>query len=356
MTRAVCYTVLAMGVLGSLCEALAGVATLEELTLSSESFWNGSDESGQFASGEAVFRNAYNTDWGSWSGFAYSNMTDTTTAGYGNQYSASVGGGVNASLNYAVGYTGTGGSDVIFGVPQTVTGTYVTNTTYVALSLLDGDDFTGKFGGGSGDDPDWLKLTISGFGAADEATGSVDFYLADYRFADNSQDYVLDRWTWIDLSGLGTVSRLQFVLSSSDVGNWGMNTPAYFAMDNLNGPAPVVPSAPLAAFEEMGLEGDNHWSGSDGSGGLAIGPGTFLNSHNATYGSWSGWAFSNEVDTTTPGYGNQFSAYPGGGVKGSSTYAVSYAGMGGFPDHVRRGPTRDGVLRDEHNLRRACHA
>jgi hypothetical protein len=60
----------------------------------------------------------------------------------------------------------------------------------------------------------------------------VEFYLADFRFADNSQDYILDSWGFVDLSALGTVDFLEFDLSSSDNGAFGMNTPGYFALDN----------------------------------------------------------------------------------------------------------------------------
>jgi hypothetical protein len=51
----------------------------------------------------------------------------------------------------------------------------------------------------------------------------------------------LDGWTWIDLISPGDVIGLEFSLSSSDAGTYGMNTPAYFAMDNLN--AMPVPAA-----------------------------------------------------------------------------------------------------------------
>ena len=37
----------------------------------------------------------------------------------------------------------------------------------------------------------------------------------------------------IDLSELGEVAGLQFCMSSSDVGQWGMNTPGYFVMDTM---------------------------------------------------------------------------------------------------------------------------
>ena len=81
----------------------------------------------------------------------------------------------------------------------------VTNTTYAWDSMLNGDGFAKQFGGASGDDPDFLQLVITGYDALGVATGSVDFLLADYRFADNAQDYILTDWTPVDLSSLGAV-------------------------------------------------------------------------------------------------------------------------------------------------------
>jgi len=66
-----------------------------------------------------------------------------------------------------------------------------------------------------------------------EKTDSVDFYLADFRFEDNTQDYIVDTWEMVDLSTLGKIDQLGFTLSSSDNGDWGMNTPGYFFIDEL---------------------------------------------------------------------------------------------------------------------------
>jgi len=61
----------------------------------------------------------------------------------------------------------------------------------------------------------------------------VDFYLADYRFEDNAQDYIIKTWQWVELSSLGEVDSLKFTLASSDVGAYGMNTPGYFCIDQV---------------------------------------------------------------------------------------------------------------------------
>src|SRR5690606_3999585 len=115
-----------------------------------------------------------------------------------------------------------------------VDGLYITNTTYTGLSMRDGDVFSKQFGGPTGDDPDFLRVDVEGFDQDGSSKGIVEFYLADYRFTDNSLDYIVDEWTWLDLSTLGTVTSLQFTLASSDVGSFGINTPTYFAFDELS--------------------------------------------------------------------------------------------------------------------------
>ena len=214
----------------------AGIATFDDLSLLPESYWNGSADpnAGGFTSGSAWFNNNYNTIYYSWDGFAYSNITDTTTGGIDGQYNAIAGGGQGGSVNYAIGYVG-------WAEPPTVTlntegivdGLYVTNNNYAYYSMLNGDAFAKKFGGDSGDEPDWFLLTITGKDTSGVTTDTVNFYLADYRFADNKNDYIVNTWQYVDLTSLGTVKSLEFALSSSDVGQWGMNTPAYFALDTI---------------------------------------------------------------------------------------------------------------------------
>jgi hypothetical protein len=218
------------------------VADFENLQLNPNSFWNGNDGSGGFESGNAYFYNEYSNDWGGfWAGgFAYSNMKDNTTAGWTNQYSAFTTEGYNGSANYAVSQNNsvirlTGNAQ-----GKVVNGFYVTNTTFAALSMRDGDMFGKKFGSpnnaaGEADGTegkDWFKLSITGWFNGEAIEDTVEFYLADYTFDDNSQNYIVKEWTWVDLLTLGNLDSLIFHLSSSDVGDWGMNTPAYFAMDN----------------------------------------------------------------------------------------------------------------------------
>ena len=229
--------------LGALLAAIAWPVLTEAETvnfedvgagLNAEEYWNGSDGSGGFTSGSLGFSNSYNASWGSWVGWSYSNTTDTATEGYTNQYSAFTGGGAGGSATYGVAnnFT-TGDARITILAGYYVASAMITNTTYAALSMTNGDAFAKKFGGPSEDDPDWFLLTVLGKNAADQQIGFEELYLADYRFADNSLDYIVRDWTEVDLSSLKGASTLEFSLDSSDVGVWGMNTPAYFAMDNI---------------------------------------------------------------------------------------------------------------------------
>lgn len=178
--------------------------------------------------------NHYDTTFYSWSGFALSSVNDPNTAGWGNQYAAVTGTGVGGSGNYAVGYMDTFNTSnkvqINLPVGTQVKGMDVTNDAYAYWSMHDGDAFAKKFGGASGTDPDYLKLTITGYSGG-SSTGAVDFYLADYRGATKT---LVSDWQWVDLTPLGSnVDQLQFALDSSDTGLWGINTPTYFVMDNL---------------------------------------------------------------------------------------------------------------------------
>ncbi|MGQ9913268.1 MAG: DUF4465 domain-containing protein [Thermogutta sp.] len=238
----------------------AGTVDFENLTLAPGSYWNGSPNNGAntFTSNGFTFHNTFDNSWGVdvWSGFAYSNKTDTTTPGYTNQYSAITGSGAGSSANYAVSFVPIfGGSLPKIEVPAglSLVSAQITNTTYAYLSMRDGDSFAKKFGGLSGNDPDWFKLTILGKDLAQSLIGSVEFYLADFRFSDNALDYIVNKWTTADLSPIASARFLEFDLDSSDVGPFGMNTPAYFALDNIvfqsaGQGGPVVPEPSSAVL------------------------------------------------------------------------------------------------------------
>ncbi len=218
-------------------------ATFEDVQLGSNGIWAAPEGENEMPSGGWLFTNY--TGYGYWGGFTASNRTDLNQTGLNAQYTAVTGCGYDGSTQYAVAYTYGVQTDVYAadGQSHTVTGCYITNNLWAYQDVLQGSMGQTPFGGLSGDDPDWFKLTATGKNASGQTVGTLDFYLADYRFEDNSQDYVLDTWEWFDLSPLGPVATISFSLSSTKSNYGGMITPAYFCMDNFNGGA-VAPDLP----------------------------------------------------------------------------------------------------------------
>jgi len=173
----------------------------------------------------------FNDGNGYWYGFALSNTSDDTTAGYGNQYSCISGSGSENSAHYMVYYSGSlgitkSGNKQFYSVD-------VNNTTLAALSMRDGDAFAKKFGGVSGNDPDFLLMQIVGYTNGMQIGDTIGFYLADYRFSNNAQDYIVDTWTTVNLQDIAGADSIMFFFKSSDVGQFGINTPLYVALDNI---------------------------------------------------------------------------------------------------------------------------
>ena len=193
-----------------------------------------------------LLNNTYDEEWGSFTGFAISNVTDNTTPGYGNQFSAYPGGGADNSTGYAVAYS----NPEIYSEFEDVRilSFKISNTTYAGLSMLNGDSFGKKFGeptnasgevdGTNGED--FFRVWI----ICENETGSkdsVEFYLADYRFTDNTEDYIVDTWETVDLTEVfaGGATNVSIRFESSDNGDFGMNTPAYVAIDYILWEAPL---------------------------------------------------------------------------------------------------------------------
>lgn len=220
----------------SLITVLPRILTIdfENLTLGSNNYWNGSDGTGSFSSGIANFKNNYDATFMYWEGMSYSNMHDTETAGYSNQYSVfNKDNGENKFSVYyymmmndpAIEFT----NNQLIKV-QTID---ICNSTYTALSMKNGDTFSKKFGGATGNDKDFLKVTIEGYDLSGKVISSLDLYIADFRSDNNSEDYIIDGWKKVDISSLGAVNKIGFKFDSSDKGDWGINTPCYMCLDNI---------------------------------------------------------------------------------------------------------------------------
>jgi hypothetical protein len=223
------YTqLLAIGaVLVSTAVSAQTVSTFESLNLPANSYWNGDDSThmGGFADGNAFFSNEYDFDFMYWSGgFAVSNKADTstadTTSGYSRLYNAVTPGGAEQSASYAIVQNGSYLKLTGNAAGKQPAGLYITNSNYAYLSMKWGDAFGRQF-----TDSDFFILNIVGFSNGAESDTSLAYYLAD------GMDLV-NTWQWIDLTSLGDVDSIGFFLESSDTGQFGMNTPGFFCIDN----------------------------------------------------------------------------------------------------------------------------
>jgi hypothetical protein len=202
-------------------------ADFENLNLAANKYWTKPNTSIRttYQSGNAIFPSRFSvSSFGDYwnSGFAISNkidaQLDSGVIGYEKIYNAVVNQGADSSSNYAVAQhdariilTGNAAGKQVEGV-------YVTNSNYAYLSMKWGDGFARKF-----NDTDFLKLNIVGFKNG-TTTDTVSFYLAQNGF-------IVNTWNWVDLKSLGNVDSVFFSLTSSDVGQFGMNTPGFFAID-----------------------------------------------------------------------------------------------------------------------------
>lgn len=210
------------------------IADFENFGLNQNEFLNGSNNETTFESGHISLGIEYDSNYDFWNGWAISSMTDVTTPGPLNQYSCIAGSGYNQSSTYAVAYFIQPTNLVLTSMAHggVAEGMYINNSTYTYLSMKNGDNYAKKFGGITGDDEDFYYLSIKKYEEGMLHQDSINFYLADFRFADNSEDYIVDEWTYVDLTSLGNVDSIQITLHSSDVGVWGINTPTYFCIDN----------------------------------------------------------------------------------------------------------------------------
>ena len=213
-------------------DGLTATVNFEDVDLDT----NGYLKTATFTSGNITFTNIYNTTYDSWSGFACSSLTDKTTATFSNDLSVYGKGGASGS-KFAVTYSDafSGNASFSFTGENTefvIKDISVTNGTYPYLSIKNGNDVAKKFASG-----DWFKLIIIGYDANNIETGRVNYYLADFR---NCKNYICNTWKKVDLKSLGFVHKIEIAFESSDVGDFGINTPTYVCIDDIRYYLPAV--------------------------------------------------------------------------------------------------------------------
>ena len=195
------------------------VVNFEDVTLNAA----GISPDTSFVSGNSTFKIIDKKFWNG--GIVCSSNSDTLTTGFQNQYSSITASGAESSSHFAVVYT-----PGAFTCPADIYGNftiksmYMTNSTYAYVDMKNGSDFSKKFATG-----DWFKVIVTGYLNSTE-TSKVEYYLADFR---DGKTFLSKTWNKVDVSSLGQVDKVTFTFDSSDKGSFGINTPQYVCIDNI---------------------------------------------------------------------------------------------------------------------------
>ncbi len=199
-------------------------------------------------------------------GFAISNFHNMTQGDYQNQCSVYWPNGGHSGNNFAVafgysdsyndsqttydkcakiyltdstGYKVTIPNRAVTGMAKTgrFNSLWVCNTTYAYLVMKDGNSFTQ---GSLQEQNGWFKVVFVALNAEGQPTGKkVEYYLANFDSSKNTESGLTNQirmgWNQVDLSGLGdSVCTVAINFEGSDSSTYGLNTPAYVAIDDID--------------------------------------------------------------------------------------------------------------------------
>lgn len=322
-------TVLMVAALLCTFACFAQVVDFEDLTLENEnSSWIGDDGTGQFTSSYLTLYNDYDSQWGSWQGFAYTNGTDAETESSTN-LSSCVGHGAGNSATYVTGYVGSDWMGDFSPIPvgmkinTEVAGNFAHRGAYFCMPValkkyVDREYPSGHF---------YYKLKASAY-ANGTLVGEREIMMADFS-GENS--YMMDDWTYVDLSWIENADSLNFIALSDDANAYGILTPAYFNMDDFGAQDPnYINYTDIVDFEEFNLEPNTYWYSTEETGTFRSSYLTFYSHYDEDWGSpyWEGFAYTNGTDVFTANQ-NNLSSIAGGGNDNSENYAICYAGFYG---------------------------
>lgn len=173
----------------------------------------------------------YDEEYQYWGGFVQSKLFDTDAANgkYENQYAAYNSGAASGNhflLYYYDSYNEP--CDMVFSKTVMLNSIKLNLSTYTYASITDEDinTFARKF-----DEGDYLKVVFTLLDDFERPVGEgIECYVVDYR---DGRRFIADNWQEFYL-GIMAYGNLRVTIETSDVGEYGANTPLYICMDDLN--------------------------------------------------------------------------------------------------------------------------
>ena len=210
--------------------------------------YNDADSCSQILMNEGVFRlshlpSAMAYGGMSWEGFTLSTVSQDTANVFG---CVANGGLKGVATPYVIGYysewvsSSQGYSSNIIDF----NGEYYPEYVYICQNSNTHKAITqGEFNARPFTEQDTLALIIQTLDSTKTPTATIIYYLA----IDGTCN---EGWVKVPLTALGQTSCLSFSMTSTDIGDWGANTPLYFALDGLtiNTELPTaLPNSPITS-------------------------------------------------------------------------------------------------------------
>lgn len=180
----------------------------------------------------------------SWEGFTISKVSQDTANVFG---CVANGGLAGVGTPYVIGYysswitvsLGYSSNIILFDQEYYPEYVYICQNSNTMEAITNG----GVFNARAFTENDTLALIISALNSGMEETKSITYYLA----VDGEKN---NGWIKVPLTALGQVAGLSFRMTTTDLGQFGENTPMYFALDGLTVNTEIATALPQVAIQQ----------------------------------------------------------------------------------------------------------
>lgn len=180
----------------------------------------------------------------SWEGFTISKVSQDTANVFG---CVANGGLAGVGTPYVIGYysswitesLGYSSNIILFDQEYYPEYVYICQNSNTMEAITNG----GVFNARAFTENDTLALIISAINSSMEETKSITYYLA----VDGEKN---DGWIKVPLTALGQAAGVSFRMTTTDIGQFGENTPMYFALDGLTVNTEIATALPQVAVQQ----------------------------------------------------------------------------------------------------------